>query len=157
MTTHYRHLLPLLFLIISCGSKAGDETTDHELISKIAKREGTTVEEVKKSLEEGCSSGVTPYMRQCAYLNAVGEDIKLNETYQKLLRSLETPAAKQKLIKAQRAWLSFRDATCEYEAIAWTGGTGYGVVHSGCLAIMTSRRNQDLQSYASCDGSGCPR
>jgi uncharacterized protein YecT (DUF1311 family) len=147
----------VLLLSISLASQASEDLANDELILKIAKREKASFDEVKKALQEGCSSGITPYMRQCAYLNSVGEDITLNETYQQVFGALKTQAARQKLVKAQRAWLNFRDAACDYEANSWTGGTGYGVIHSSCLATMARNRSRELQSYLDCQGlSGCP-
>ncbi|MCR8826447.1 lysozyme inhibitor LprI family protein [Pseudosulfitobacter koreensis] len=37
----------------------------------------------------------------------------------------------------QRAWITFRDATCDYERALWGGGTGGGPATVGCLMRLT--------------------
>ena len=37
----------------------------------------------------------------------------------------------------QRAWITFRDATCDYERAQWGGGTGGGPATLGCLMQLT--------------------
>ncbi|MEO0750857.1 MAG: lysozyme inhibitor LprI family protein [Pseudomonadota bacterium] len=40
----------------------------------------------------------------------------------------------------QRAWIAFRDATCDYEYSQWGGGTGGGPAIAGCLMRMTGEQ-----------------
>lgn len=44
------------------------------------------------------------------------------------------------LLTAQRAWIKFRDAQCEYEAYEVFGGTAQPMVGSLCLARLTRER-----------------
>ena len=131
---------------------------DSAMIEEIAKREKVSPAEVEKSLKEGCDSGATFEMAKCGYYHQVGEDIKLNYAYQALLKKLANTAAQSKLVKAQRAWLLFRDATCEYESDGMSGGTGRHVLYNGCLATMHHERTLKLNEYLKCDLSdaGCP-
>jgi len=102
-----KYFLMLFLLTLSGFSQAGDDAMDDDLVSKIAVRTNSSVADVTKTLEEGCSSGMTSYIRQCAYLGQIGADIRLNETYQKLMMALVTSTARQKLVQAQRAWIAF--------------------------------------------------
>ncbi|MDJ0827530.1 MAG: DUF1311 domain-containing protein [Rhodobacter sp.] len=45
----------------------------------------------------------------------------------------------------QRAWIAFRDATCDYERAQWGGGTGGGPATVGCLMRMTGEQTLYLE------------
>lgn len=45
----------------------------------------------------------------------------------------------------QRAWITFRDARCNWEAAQWQGGTGAGPALLGCLMDETGRQAITLQ------------
>lgn len=40
----------------------------------------------------------------------------------------------------QRAWIPYRDATCDYERSFWGGGTGGGPAALGCLLHLTAKQ-----------------
>lgn len=40
----------------------------------------------------------------------------------------------------QRAWIAFRDATCEYEYTQWFGGSGGSPAYSWCMMRMTAEQ-----------------
>lgn len=40
----------------------------------------------------------------------------------------------------QRAWITFRDATCDYERSHWGGGTGGGPATYSCLMRLTGQQ-----------------
>lgn len=40
----------------------------------------------------------------------------------------------------QRAWITFRDATCDYERSHWGGGTGGGPAALSCHLTMTAKQ-----------------
>jgi uncharacterized protein YecT (DUF1311 family) len=46
----------------------------------------------------------------------------------------------------QRAWIAFRDATCDYERAQWGGGTGGGPATVACLMYMTGEQTLYLES-----------
>ena len=45
----------------------------------------------------------------------------------------------------QRAWIPFRDMTCNYERVQWGGGTGGGPAMLGCMMRMTGLQAIYLQ------------
>ncbi|PWW01740.1 uncharacterized protein YecT (DUF1311 family) [Hoeflea marina] len=61
-------------------------------------------------------------------------------------RSMGVPTTLQALRAAQHAWISFRDAQCEYEAYAAFGGTMQPMLGSLCLARMTNERIAELKA-----------
>lgn len=101
---------------------------------------------------------------QAAMTECVGEvydaaDRKLNETYKQIAdRLVDDPDTKASLKKAQRAWIIFRDAECEFTNAQSVGGTLYGALITQCLADLTEQRAEMLQSYLQCDEGdmSCP-
>lgn len=87
-----------------------------------------------------------------ADLNALWPDVvaaaKQNDEYvADMARERGVPTTLEALRTAQRAWISFRDAQCEYEAYEVFGGTMQPMVGSLCLARLTRERIEVL-SYA---------
>ncbi len=54
----------------------------------------------------------------------------------------------QALLEAQRAWLSYRDAQCRLAGYAFFGGSAQPMIVSGCLAMLTRQRTQELRDLA---------
>lgn len=55
------------------------------------------------------------------------------------------PSQADALRDMQRAWIAFRDATCDFERAQWGGGTGAGPAGAGCLMRMTGEQTLYLQ------------
>lgn len=85
-------------------------------------------------------------------------DAALNAQYAATTRPLTTPT-RTLLRDAQRAWITFRDQQCRYEASAVQGGSAHPMVQSDCLARLTVQRTQDLRRMAQCQEGdlSCPR
>lgn len=72
-------------------------------------------------------------------------DKALNAEWQKLLtRYGDDPKAKKLLLDGQRAWLTYRDSTCEMAAYDVIGGSLWPLVNSGCLARLTRERTTEM-------------
>jgi len=79
-------------------------------------------------------------------------DAQLNKAYAEVISSARetdaemasigaTVASEEEALRAmQRAWITFRDATCDYEYSQWGGGTGGGPAIAGCLMRMTGEQ-----------------
>ncbi len=50
------------------------------------------------------------------------------------------PSLAEALRAMQRAWIPFRDASCDYERAQWGGGTGGGPATLSCLMYETARQ-----------------
>ncbi len=61
------------------------------------------------------------------------------------------PAKAAALRDMQRAWLPWRDATCDYERSLWGGGTGGGPATLGCLMRLTASQVFYLESRFSAE------
>lgn len=71
-------------------------------------------------------------------------DSDLNSVYKKI-RSKLTNDEKLLLKKAQVLWLSFRDASCDFEASSVDGGTAYQAVYIDCQSRLTESRIAELK------------
>lgn len=75
----------------------------------------------------------------------------LNDIYGRLKESYaKIPEAKSGLLKAQRAWLTFRDAECKLEAVGEAGGTAQPMIFNQCLSRLTQLRTEQLQKRLDC-------
>jgi len=70
-------------------------------------------------------------------------DKRLNTAYHAVLNASESPTRKDALIRAERAWLTYRQANC-----GWYGaqeGTIHEVEEAGCMLDMTRSRAVELE------------
>lgn len=98
-------------------------------------------------------------MNECAKMSYEASDAELNRLYRQIEQRLGDDAdTKRLLIKAQRAWVSFRDAECGFSASAVEGGSAYPMTYNGCLDGLTQKRVTDFQQYLSCEEGdlACP-
>jgi uncharacterized protein YecT (DUF1311 family) len=71
-------------------------------------------------------------------------DKRLNEAYQEAVNDKEAPAKqREQLRKAQRLWVQYRDANCDYYALG--EGTIARVNAASCLFDMTKARAKELE------------
>lgn len=90
------------------------------------------------------SAGVTVDLRACTNAELQRQDQRLNRAYQKLSQTLQ-PANRKKLKTAQLAWIQFRDAQCELEAMNAADGTLSPLMAGSCHLAMTARRANELE------------
>jgi uncharacterized protein YecT (DUF1311 family) len=99
--------------------------------------------------------GNTAEMAQCARDDYGAADERLNDVYQKLLRSLTqadeefgdggSDTRVKRLKAAQRAWIAFRDAECPLQSVENFGGSMENITIPGCLARITEERAAQLE------------
>lgn len=69
-------------------------------------------------------------------------------------RSEEQPhGAEEHLLKAQRAWLAYRDSQCAAAGFTVGGGSMQPMVVSACLADLTRKRTEELATLADSFGN----
>jgi uncharacterized protein YecT (DUF1311 family) len=90
------------------------------------------------------AAGVTGDMRDCSADEYARLDVTLNATYRELMGLLEDDL-KTELREAQRAWIAFRDAECDYRSLA-QGGTLGLLIRDSCWLDLTSQRVRRLKS-----------
>lgn len=98
-------------------------------------------------------------MNACAGRQYQAADKALNSVYQQITQRLKADADTQKLlVGAQRSWVTFRDAECEFAASGVSGASVYPLIHLNCLTAQTTSRTQALKQYLKCQEGdmGCP-
>ena len=112
-----------------------------------------------KAAPESCKSpGTQLEMNTCAMESFEAADKRMNGLYKRQLDILEEAKTKARLREAQRAWIQFRDKSCEYDVgPREESGSIWPMEHFFCLEYHTLQRVQDLEKYLSCTGGGCMR
>ncbi|APX18142.1 hypothetical protein BWR17_19080 (plasmid) [Phaeobacter inhibens] len=103
--------------------------------------------------QESSDGGSTTYgMITCLNGEAKYWDTQLNETYGELMAFEEAtdtellqinatvPSKAEALRDMQRAWITFRDASCSYERSQFGNGTGAGPAGVSCFMRMTGKQ-----------------
>lgn len=89
----------------------------------------------------------------CAEQDWLAADAELNIAYgvaRKLMQGIDADlevsqrGAADLLREGQRAWVTFRDATCAAEGYTMHGGSAEPMVIYGCRARLTAQRTADL-------------
>lgn len=101
---------------------------------------------------DDCANAITQgEMNQCAAQQYKAADKELNDLYKQITARLkDDPKAKQLLVKAQRAWIGFRDAECEFSASGVEGGSVYPLIYTDCVTAQTKARVEAFKTYLEC-------
>lgn len=88
---------------------------------------------------------VTSDLVACLEAASKTTDSKLNETYSRIQSVLALRKDDLKnLVEAERAWIHFRDLTCDAEYRLFGGGSGGPAAKLACMEALTRNRNSDL-------------
>ena len=85
-----------------------------------------------------------PSADACAKLAFERADAALNREWKAVRQRMRGSDDEKDLLRAQRAWLSFRDANCWFDSHRARGGTHETRHILMCKAEMTQRRAQEL-------------
>jgi len=102
-------------------------------------------------LADECSEATTQAdMNQCAATAYKTADSALNKTYQQVMKRLGAEQ-KAQLQTAQKRWISFRDADCDFMTAGSRGGSVNPMLTARCLQSKTEQRTKELQSLLQCE------
>ncbi|PDS75494.1 lysozyme inhibitor LprI family protein [Rhizobium sp. L43] len=96
-------------------------------------------------------------MTSCEAVRHEAADKALNAQYKKTRAALaavdkdldgDMKGAERALVKAQRAWIDYRDAECDAFGFQARGGTMEPMLVAGCLANITDKRTKELKELA---------
>jgi len=100
----------------------------------------------------GCEeSTTTAQMRACLNERYQKVDEELNRAYKDTMSQLDE-SRRTKLRAAQRAWITFRETSAEFEASAAQGGTLSPLIYLATLISMTEERSKELTAIANSPG-----
>jgi uncharacterized protein YecT (DUF1311 family) len=88
-------------------------------------------------------------MTDSARISYEKQDKLLNHLYDKLYSEL-SPLGKGALVKAERAWVKFRDSECNFETVGLAGASIRDMTAYNCLGGETYRRIADIRDQLTC-------
>ena len=96
-----------------------------------------------------CASAVTQLdLDRCWSARAKDADAQLNATYATVVAGLRAlRIGTTALVGVQKAWITARDASCDFEESLYRGGSIAPMEGAMCVERMTQRRTQRLQAY----------
>lgn len=102
--------------------------------------------------QDACPDNATQTgLNECAADHLRSADERLNDLYADIRRRLAGDADRTALLlRAQRAWVAFRDAECALAASGAAGGSIQPMIVAGCLDRLTRTRIETFETYLSC-------
>lgn len=97
-----------------------------------------------------CQGADTPSINACASAEFATADAELNRYYQAAMRRLRSDGEAQTaedLVKAQRAWIQYRDAECGAVYQNWIGGSIRTLMGITCRTRLTKLRTYVIWSH----------
>jgi uncharacterized protein YecT (DUF1311 family) len=88
-------------------------------------------------------------MDTCAGQDFTASDAKLNALYKTMMSKYDAPN-QAKLKTAEKAWLGYRDAECDYETNGTAGGTINPMMDTMCRTTKTDARIKELTTQLKC-------
>jgi uncharacterized protein YecT (DUF1311 family) len=83
-------------------------------------------------------------MLDCTSAEFSRQDARLNENYKRLMSKLSSKR-KEGLLEAQRAWIKFRDANCDFYYDPESGSAAH-LASTSCMLNATADRATELES-----------
>jgi len=109
--------------------------------------------------QQDCPDDSQAGLNQCAGDAYKKADAALNATYRQVMARLkDSEAAAKSLVAAQRAWIAYRDAECDFISSGVEGGSARPMIVAQCLEQLTARRTDDLKALLNCEEGdlSCP-
>lgn len=97
--------------------------------------------------EANCDTATTPVEEAACAFDLAGSKTRLNAAYGVLAKKIG-PDALPLLEKAQKAWLGFRNAHCDYQADLVGSGSMASSERVACTATLNLRRAEELEADA---------
>ncbi len=107
--------------------------------------------------EDCTGDGTQLDLNQCAADNFAASDAELNALYKQVRQRLrQSPDSASQLVVAQKAWIAFRDAECDFNGINYEGGSMQPMIIWDCRNRLTRLRADDFKRYLACGEDDCP-
>jgi uncharacterized protein YecT (DUF1311 family) len=121
---------------------------------------GTAIASPAAAIPPGCNDQSNQMeLDICADQEFKAADTVLNQTYAEIQKRLAEDAdGKKRLTTAQKAWIGFRDAECDFQTYLTKDGSIHPMLVSECLTTMTKKRTEELKVYLNCEEGdlSCP-
>jgi len=86
-------------------------------------------------------------MEGCAEQAILRTDARIDAVARQVFTLLGSDPARRRFIKAQRAWLVYRNADCASISDKYAGGTLAGLVAADCTARRTARHLTEIRAF----------
>jgi uncharacterized protein YecT (DUF1311 family) len=140
------HSKAWVILFALCTSAAVAAAPDETIVHEMAKQTHMPADDIRRDYD-ACDSGVTLSMKICGSYRWMVEDARLNKAYKQALTKAREMGYESSLVRAQRAWLAYRDAACTYEGeMGAGGGTAEGLYVLGCKLDLTKQQADRLEN-----------
>ncbi|PWJ84950.1 uncharacterized protein YecT (DUF1311 family) [Pseudaminobacter salicylatoxidans] len=111
-------------------------------------------------IQPGCSEASDQAsLNQCADKAYKKTDAALNATYKEIMGRLKDDKdTRKRLVTAQQAWITFRDAECDFATGNSLEGSIYPMLVLNCRNALTHDRLEQLKGYLKCEEGdpSCP-
>ncbi|NHZ34251.1 lysozyme inhibitor LprI family protein [Massilia rubra] len=145
----------LLLALLSATPARAEAPMNQWLVSAVAKEMGRTPSQIRKSVTENNCEGRLGATEECLSVKLAAREIQMRTQYARAQKRLPEARDRDKLSRAQQAWIIFRGASCEYEATTTGEARSYGVEERACQSSMTETRIKTLRAYAECGNDNC--
>ena len=112
----------------------------------------------KGAAEPDCASATTQArMNECAHEDFLAATAGYAASYKTISDKLGSKQ-KDQFRRAQKLWIQYRTAACNFESSGVAGGSAQGMIKWRCDARMTRARSAELDVLANCKegDSSCP-
>ena len=110
------------------------------------------------ALAQECGGQTQADLNICADANYRAADVALNKAYRALADRLKDEAPSlSALVKAEKAWVTWRDAECGFTTAGFAQGSIHPMLVLICMERLTQARTRQLQAYTNCkEDTDCP-
>jgi len=131
---------------IGLGVAAANGAPDEKVVQHVLRNSaGLTADEIRLNYDR-CDS-TTLSMKICGAYRWAVQDIRLNRAFSRAKVVAKDSGYEQSLVRAQRAWLTYRDTQCAFEGISGAGGgTMEGLYVLSCKEELTKLQADRLEA-----------
>jgi uncharacterized protein YecT (DUF1311 family) len=134
------------FAVAIVASPLAISAVDEQVVQEMARKTRIPPAEIRLNYD-ACDSGITLKMKICASYRWIIQDIRLNLVYKQTVAKAKESGYEASLIKAQRAWVLYRDSNCTFEGeMGAGGGTAEGLYILSCKEELTKQQANRLET-----------
>lgn len=149
-----KYVLLSITLLYAAPARADTSMTPW-LVAEVAKQMGTSPGHVRHSVSGKRCEGQGSTTAECLSVQLAAREVNMRAHYARAQKRLPAARDRDKLARAQQAWILFRGASCDYQAGAFDDGRLRETAQGACQVSMTEARIKTLRAYAECGADDC--
>ena len=136
----------LTFLVTVLVAVAAHGAADEQVVQHMLKNTfGLSADEIRHDYDQ--CDGSTLSMKICGAYRWSVQDLRLNRAFSRARAAVKDLGYKESLLKAQRAWLTYRDSQCAFEGERGAGGgSAEGLYVLSCKEELTKVQADRLET-----------